>query len=92
MWEEEKADEGKEVRWRWWLGKAADGGLASGSWLSELALSHTSTLEWMGCSDGCLNRLIGLASREIGTDGWNDRMREERKREQKSSKGRVTEL
>lgn len=57
-----------------------------------LALSHTATLEWMGCSDGCLNRLIGLASREIGTDGKMDRMREERKREQKSDKGRATEL
>lgn len=57
-----------EVRWRR-LGRTADGGLALGSWLSELALSHTATLEWRGCSDGCLNRLIGLASREIGTDG-----------------------
>lgn len=58
-----------EVRWRWRLGRAADGGLALGSWLTELAPSHTATLEWMGCSDGCLNRLIGLASREIRTDG-----------------------
>lgn len=54
-----------------------------GAWLSELVLSHISTLEWMGCSDGCLNRLIGLASREIRTDGEKDRMREKRKREQK---------
>lgn len=79
MWEKEKTDEGKEVRWSWRQGKAVDGGQALGSWLSELALSHTSTLEWMGCSDGCLNRLIGLASREIGTDGWKDRMRGEKK-------------
>lgn len=80
------------MRWRWRLWRAADGGLALGSWLSDLALSHTGTLEWMGCSDGCLNRLIGLASREIGTDGWMDRTREERKREQKSDKGRAAEL
>lgn len=52
-----------------------------GSWLSELDPRYTPTLEWMGCSDGCLNRLIGLASREIGTDGSMDRMKEERKRE-----------
>lgn len=57
-----------------------------------LDISHTATLEWMGCSDGCLNRLIGLASREIGTDGKMDRMSEERKREQKSDKGRMMEL
>ena len=58
-----------EVRWRWRLERAVNGGLALESWLSELALSHTATLEWTGCSDGCLNRLIVLASREIGTDG-----------------------
>lgn len=67
MSKEEDEDGDEEVRCR--LGRAADGGLALGSWLSELALSHTATLEWMGCSDGCLNRLIGLASQEIGTDG-----------------------
>lgn len=50
-------------------GEGSGWGLALGSWLSELACSHTATLEWMGCSDGCLNRLIGLASHEIGTDG-----------------------
>lgn len=38
------------------------GSLALGSWLSELALSHTATVKWIRCSDGCLNRLIGLAS------------------------------
>lgn len=38
------------------------GSLALGSWLSELAPSHTATLKWIRCSDGCLNRLIGLAS------------------------------
>lgn len=58
-----------ELRWRWRLERAVDGALALEYWLSELALSHTGTLEWMGCSDGCLNRLIVLASREIGTDG-----------------------
>lgn len=77
-----------KVKWRQRLRRAVYGGLALGSWLSELALSHTATLEWMGCSDGCLNRLIGLASREIRTDGWMDRTREEGKREQKSDKGR----
>ena len=61
--------EGCEVEWRGRLERAADEGLALESWLGELALSHTATLEWMGCSDGCLNRLIVLASQEIGTDG-----------------------
>lgn len=50
------------------------------NWL--LLHTHTAALEWMRCSDGCLNRLIGLASREIGTDGWMGRMRE------RESKGR----
>lgn len=38
------------------------GSLAPGSWRRELAPSHTATLKWIRCSDGYLNRLIGLAS------------------------------
>lgn len=57
--------------------------LARGCWRAERAPAPlTAALEWMRCSDGCLNRLIGLASPEIGTDGWMERGR--REREEKS--------
>lgn len=57
-------------------GQCVDESLAPQSWLSELALSQLTTVEWMGRSDGCLNRLIVLVSQEIRTDGWINRERE----------------
>lgn len=55
--------------------EAANGGgsLALPSWPGKLAPAHTGTAKRIRCSDGCLNRLIGRAAREIATDGWNER-------------------
>lgn len=55
--------------------EAANGGgsLALPSWPGELAPAHTGTAKPLRCSDGSLNRLIGLAARETATDGWNER-------------------
>lgn len=51
--------------------EAANSGgvLAPPAWPGLLAAAHTGAAKQIRCSDGCLNRLIGLAAREIATDG-----------------------
>lgn len=49
------------------------GSLAPPPWPGSLAAAHTGAAKRIRCSDGCLNRLIGLAAREIATDGWKER-------------------
>lgn len=53
--------------------EVAEGSLAPPSWPSQLAPAHTGAAKWIRCSDGRINRLIGLAAREMATDGGNER-------------------